>query len=158
MNQVFINKVAAVDGVLCPTQWAETLPHHGPTFGSAMDYSKTFKKVYDGYDKSVPYQAAQASAAVLVWKDAFERAQSFDTEKVRNALAATNMETFYGGIKFSQSGNNIGKSMLMREIRNGNFVATALQCAKGTCACAGSNACSKGCCNSQSTNTLSILR
>ena len=70
-------------------------------------------------------QAAQASAAVMVWKDAFERANSFDVEKVRDALAATDMKTFYGAIKFSKAGNNIAKPMVLRQIQNGklNIVA-----------------------------------
>src|SRR3546814_9672419 len=59
------------------------------------EYDKLFKETYDGYT-TVPYQAAQASAAVIVYKEAFEKANSFDTEVVRDALAALEMETFYG--------------------------------------------------------------
>jgi len=114
----------AVDGFLCPTQWAETLSYSGKYFGSAGDYDKLFKATFEGY-KNVPYQAAQASAAVIVWKEAFEAAQSFDTEKVRDALAATNLKTFYGGIKFSPKGNNIAKPMVLRQIQNGKFNVVA---------------------------------
>ena len=113
-----------VNGFLCPTQWAETLTYSGDAFGSAADYDTLFKASFEGY-KNVPYQAAQASAAVLVWKDAFERANSFDTEAVRDALAATTMKTFYGGIEFSEAGNNIAKPMVLRQIQSGvlNVVA-----------------------------------
>ena len=93
-------------------------------FGTAADYDKLFKATYDGY-KNVPYQSAQATAAVMVWKDAFERAQSFDTEKLRDALAATEMKTFYGNIKFSKAGNNISKPMVLRQIQNGKFNVVA---------------------------------
>ena len=115
---------ASTNDFLCPTQWAETLSYKGAAFGTAAEYDKLFKATYDGY-KNVPYQAAQASAAVLVWKDPFERAQSFDTEKVREALSQTNMKTFYGSIKFSKAGNNIAKPMVLRQIQNGvlNVVA-----------------------------------
>jgi branched-chain amino acid transport system substrate-binding protein len=89
-----------------------------------MDFDKTFKATFSGY-KNVPYQSAQATAAVLVWKDAFERAQSFDTEKVREALAATDMETFYGRIKFAKGGNNIAKPMVLRQIQNGKLNVVA---------------------------------
>ena len=115
---------AGVDDFLCPTQWAETLSYSGKYFGSAADYDKLFKATYEGY-RNVPYQAAQASAAVLVWKEAFEAADSFDTEKVRDALAATNMKTFYGGIKFSSKGNNIAKPMVLRQIQKGVFNVVA---------------------------------
>jgi branched-chain amino acid transport system substrate-binding protein len=89
-----------------------------------MDYDTLFKKTYKDY-KNVPYQAAQASAAVMVWKDAFERANSFDVEKVRQALTETNMKTFYGSIKFSKAGNNIAKPMVLRQIQNGKFKIVA---------------------------------
>ena len=114
----------ATEGFLCPTQWAETLSYTGKYFGSAADFDKTFKAEFEGY-KNVPYQAAQASAAVLVWKDAFERANSFDTEKLRQALTETNMKTFYGTIKFSKAGNNIAKPMVLRQIQNGKFNVVA---------------------------------
>ncbi len=111
----------AVEGFLCPTQWAETLPLKDAHFGSAGEFDKTFKATFEGYEKGVPYQSAQAAAAVLVWKDAFERAQSFDKDKVRDALAATDMETFYGAIKFSEAGNNIAKPMFLRQIQGGEY-------------------------------------
>ena len=116
----------ASNGFLCPTQWAETLSYSGELFGSAADYDKMFKATYVEYkDKSVPYQAAQATAAVMVWKDAFERANSFDTEKVREALTKTDMKTFYGGIRFAPEGNNIAKPMVLRQIQNGKYNVVA---------------------------------
>jgi branched-chain amino acid transport system substrate-binding protein len=115
---------ASADDFLCPTQWAETLSYTGKYFGTAADYDKLFKATYEGY-KSVPYQAAQATAAVLVWKEAFERAQSFDTEKLRDALAETNMQTFYGNIKFDLTGKNTAKPMVLRQIQNGQFNVVA---------------------------------
>ncbi len=114
----------STNGFLCPTQWAETLSYFGPYFGKASDFDKLFKATYEGY-KNVPYQAAQASAAVLVWKEAFERADSFDTEKLRDALSATDMKTFYGSIKFSEAGNNIAKPMVLRQIQNGKLNVVA---------------------------------
>jgi branched-chain amino acid transport system substrate-binding protein len=117
---------AATEGFLCPTQWAETLSYKDEYFGSAADYDALFKATYPEYkDKSVPYQAAQASAAVLVWKDAFERANSFDTEKVRDALAATKMQTFYGRIEFAEAGNNIAKPMVLRQVQDGKLNVVA---------------------------------
>ncbi len=114
----------SVNGFLCPTQWAETLSYSDDFFGTAADYDKLFKATYSGY-KNVPYQSAQASAAVMVWKDAFERANSFDTEKLRDAIADTNMKTFYGAIKFSEAGNNTAKPMVLRQIQGGKFNVVA---------------------------------
>jgi branched-chain amino acid transport system substrate-binding protein len=108
---------ATTNDILCPTQWAETLSYSGKYFGTAAEYDKLFKSTFDGY-KNVPYQAAQASAAVLVWKEAFERANSLDKDKVRDAIASTDMQTFYGGIRFAPEGNNIAKPMVLRQIQN----------------------------------------
>jgi branched-chain amino acid transport system substrate-binding protein len=105
----------ASTGFLCPTQWVETLSKSDPMFGSAADWNAGFKATYPSYS-SVPYQSAQASAAVYVWKEAFEAANSFDKDTVRDAIAAVEMETFYGDIKFSENGNNIAKPMFMRQI------------------------------------------
>jgi len=114
----------ASEGILCPTQWAETLKYKDSLFGTAMDYYRAFLKAHPEY-KIVPYQTAQASAVIQIWADAFERAQSFDTEKLRDALAKTDMETFYGHIKFSPAGNNIAKPMVLRQIQKGEYVVVA---------------------------------
>ena len=103
------------NGFLCPTQWVETLSKSDPMFGSAADWNAGFKADNPSYT-SVPYQSAQASAAVYVFKQAFEAANSFDKDAVRDAIAAVEMETFYGDIKFSENGNNIAKPMFMRQI------------------------------------------
>ncbi|HEX5477456.1 MAG TPA: amino acid ABC transporter substrate-binding protein [Burkholderiales bacterium] len=115
---------AAAEGILCPTQWAETLKYKDKVFGTAMDYNNKFMAAHPEY-KEVPYQTAQASAAIEIWADTFRRAQSFDTEKLRATLAKTNMETFYGKIKFDKSGKNIGKPMVLRQVQNGKYVVVA---------------------------------
>ena len=103
------------NGFLCPTQWVETLSKSDPMFGSAADWNAGFKADNPSYT-SVPYQSAQASAAVYVFKEAFEAANSFDKDAVRDAISKVEMETFYGDIKFSENGNNIAKPMFMRQI------------------------------------------
>ena len=115
---------ASTNGFLCPIQWARSLRYKAGLFGAAADYDKLFKVTFAGYRKT-PHQAAQATAAVMVWKDALERANSFDTEIVRTALAATNMKTFYGGIRFSAQGNNTAKPMVLRQIQNGKLNVVA---------------------------------
>ena len=72
-----------------------------------------------------PYQAAESSAAVLVYADAITRANSLDTEKIRDALAATEMQTFYGNIKFASTGQNTAKPMVLRQIQNGEYKLVA---------------------------------
>jgi branched-chain amino acid transport system substrate-binding protein len=91
-----------------------------PLFGSAADYNKQMKAAHPEY-KVVPYQTAEASAAVYVWKNAFERAGSLDQEKVREALTKTDMQTFCGRISFAADGSNPGKTMTMRQIQGGKY-------------------------------------
>jgi branched-chain amino acid transport system substrate-binding protein len=62
---------------------------------------------------------------VLTYVDALQRANSFDTEKVREAIAATNLQTFYGWIKFDETGKNTAKPMVLRQIQKGKLVPVA---------------------------------
>ncbi|HXX09531.1 MAG TPA: amino acid ABC transporter substrate-binding protein [Pseudolabrys sp.] len=112
------------EGIVCPTQWDETMKASDPLFGSAAEYNKAMIAVHPEY-KIVPYQTAQASAAVYVWADVFKRAQSLDTEKVREALTKTDLPTFYGGVKFAADGSNPGKEIVMRQIQGGKYVVVS---------------------------------
>ncbi len=112
--------------ILCATQWSETLAYEDELFGTAAEYEMGFKSAYPEYkSKKVPYQTAQATAAVYVFKDAFERANSLDKEKIRDALSATDLKTFYGDIRFSAAGNNVAKPMVLRQIQNGVYNVVA---------------------------------
>ncbi len=110
------------DYVLCAGQWAPTLSYSDPLFGSAGDYAKEFEAEY-GYVP--PYQAAESSAAVMVYADALKRAGSAETDAVRDALAATDLATFYGNIKFDETGKNIAKPMVLRQIKDGKYSLVA---------------------------------
>ena len=112
------------EGFVCPTQWDETMKASDPLFGTAANYDKEMKAAHPEY-KTVPYQTAQASAAIYVWKDAFERANSLDQEKVREALTKTDLATFYGHVKFAADGSNPGKTIVMRQIQGGKYVVVA---------------------------------
>jgi branched-chain amino acid transport system substrate-binding protein len=107
---------------LCAAQWAPELTYKDKWFGSAGDYAKDFEKKYR---YAPPYQAAESTAAVLVYADAMARAGSFDTEKVRDAIAATDMETFYGPIKFDATGKNVAKPMVLLQVQNGEYKVVA---------------------------------
>ena len=112
----------AAEGILCAAQWAPTLTYHDDLFGSAADYAERFEQEY-GY--TPPYQAAESTAAVMVWADALQRAGAFDSETVRDALAATDLQTFYGNIRFDETGRNVAKPMVLRQIQNGIYRVVA---------------------------------
>jgi branched-chain amino acid transport system substrate-binding protein len=112
----------AAEYTLCATQWAPTMSYKDDLFGTAGDFAKLFEETY-GY--APPYQAAESAAAVQVFADAFERAGSLDREAVRDAIAATDLKTFYGDIKFDETGKNIAKPMAMFQVLEGNLKVVA---------------------------------
>lgn len=112
----------AAEYTLCASQWDRSLSYKDATFGSAEDFAQLFEKTY-GY--APPYQAAESAAAVLVYKDAFERGNSFDTKAVRDALAKTDMQTFYGNVKFNAEGANIAKPMVLFQVQDGKYKVVA---------------------------------
>ena len=118
----------AASHIFCPQQWHRSLKHEGALFGSAEDFARAFETVY-GY--APPSQAAQSAAAVYVFADALERAQSLDAEKVRDAIAATDLVTFYGPIKFDEAGASIAQRKILTQIIDGRYVVVAPEGAGG---------------------------
>ncbi len=113
---------AAAELTLCASQWAPTLSYSDELFGAASDFARTFEEIY-GY--APPYQAAESAAAVQVFADAFERAGSLDPQAVRDALSETEMQTFYGNIKFDETGKNIAKPMVLYQVQDGEYRVVA---------------------------------
>jgi branched-chain amino acid transport system substrate-binding protein len=113
---------AGAENTLCAAQWAPTLTYSDDLMGSAADFAKMFQ---DRYGYAPPYQAAESAAAVMVFADAFARAGSTDQGAVRDALAATDMQTFFGSIKFDDAGKNIAKPMVLYQVQNGEFKVVA---------------------------------
>jgi branched-chain amino acid transport system substrate-binding protein len=107
---------------VCASQWDRALSYKDNVMGSAEDFAVAFEKEY-GY--APPYQAAESAAAVLVYADAFMRAGDFDTDKVRDALSATEMQTFYGNVKFDATGKNTAKPMVLYQVQGGEFKVVA---------------------------------
>ena len=112
----------AAEHVFCAHQWHRSLAYKGELFGSAEDFAKQFETAYK-YE--APYQAAQSAAAVHVFVDAFKRARSLDPQMVRDAIAATELDTFYGPVKFDESGRNIAKPMVLTQVQDGKYVVVA---------------------------------
>jgi branched-chain amino acid transport system substrate-binding protein len=110
------------EGVLCASQWDRKLTYKDKWFGSADDYARLFEKEFS---YPAPYQAAESTASVLVFADAFARAGSFEPDKVRDAIARTDLMTFYGPIKFDATGKNVAKPMVLYQVRDGDYKVVA---------------------------------
>ena len=92
------------NGVTSSSWW-----HHATSYKGVGAWPTTadFYKEFVDRNKSDPdYVHASCAAAAVVLADAIERSGSVDKKKVRDALAATDIVTFYGPIKFSANGMN----------------------------------------------------
>jgi branched-chain amino acid transport system substrate-binding protein len=112
----------AAEYALCSSQWDRTLAYSDRWFGTAENYAQMFEKQFK---YPTPYAAAESTAAVLTFANAIERAGSLDREKVRDAIAKTDMMTFFGPIKFDALGKNIAKSMVLYQIQGGKYLVVA---------------------------------
>ena len=109
----------AAEYTLCAAQWAPSLSYSDDLFGKASDYAALYESIYH---EPTPYQAAESSAAVEVFADAFTRAGSLDPKTVRDALSQTKLASFYGPIKFDETGKNVDKPTILYQVQDGKYV------------------------------------
>jgi branched-chain amino acid transport system substrate-binding protein len=109
----------AANGVVGSTQWTAAVKGEDPVFGTAKDYAQDFEKRFGA---KAEYHSAEAAAACLAIVQAVEKAGSTDPKKVRDALAALDIESFFGPIKFNDRGQNVSKPMSAIQIQNGEVV------------------------------------
>jgi branched-chain amino acid transport system substrate-binding protein len=101
--------------VLTPVWWTPNLAWKDPLLGAAGDYAKQFQQKY----KYLPdYVSAASSACGVVLQMAMEQAQSLDPPKVRDAIARSTFNTFYGPIRFGPNGQNVGTKISVVQIQN----------------------------------------
>ena len=102
-------------------QWSTVVRYTGiPGFyRTPAEYTAAFTAKYG---LAPEYHNAESSAACLAFEYAMQRAGSLDTEKVRDALAALDVMTFYGRLKFDSRGLNVYKPMVVNQIQKGQLV------------------------------------
>ena len=107
---------ALAEGTLEPTQWNADMGWRDQWFNlSSEQFSTAFDKEYH----YVPdYHAPQSAAALEVFYNAIRKANSLDPQKVRDTIASSTFESFYGPIKFNEGGINVGKSMACIQIQH----------------------------------------
>lgn len=98
------NAQAAADYVYSATLWSESVPYPG-----AMDY---YKKYYSRYKSNTEYHGTEAYASLYVIADALQRARSFNPSDIRDALAATDLKTAFGPVKFVAYGKKTQQNSL----------------------------------------------
>lgn len=103
------------NGILEPVQWAPNMKWKDQIFGwTAREYYELFKQEY-GYEPD--YHPPQSTAALQVYQAAIQRAGTLDPQRVRDAIAETNIMTAYGPIRFNDKGVNIGKRMAVIQLQ-----------------------------------------
>jgi len=117
----FVNSLGKdAEYLLEPIQWSANMAWKDDVFGwTASDFARIFEKDF-GY--APDYHPPQSAAALLVYHHALQKAGLADPQTVRNAIADTDIMTFYGPIKFNEKGMNIGKSMAVIQLQNGKPV------------------------------------
>ncbi len=104
------------DYVFSGVQWVPEQKSTGAIIGSAQDYIQAFQKKYNIIPE---YHSADGAAAGLALQLAIEKAGSLDREKVRDALASLDVDTFYGHLKFDSRGANADKPMVVIQLQDG---------------------------------------
>jgi branched-chain amino acid transport system substrate-binding protein len=105
------------ENLLEPIQWDPTLQWEDQFFGwTAQEFAELFEEEF-GY--SPDYHPPQSAAALEVYMDALQRAGTLDHDAVRDAIAETDIMTFYGPVRFNEQGQNIAKGMSVIQIQDG---------------------------------------
>jgi branched-chain amino acid transport system substrate-binding protein len=108
------------ENTLEPVQWSPTMPWKDEIFGyTAEEFAKIFQREW-GYWPD--YHPPQSAAALEVYHRALQKAGSLDPDKVRDAIAQTNLMSFYGPVRFNEKGENIAISMAVIQIQQGKPV------------------------------------
>jgi branched-chain amino acid transport system substrate-binding protein len=100
------------------SQWTPQVKYQPEFYLSVADYVSAYKQKYPGLGDP-DYHVAESTAACLALQRAIENAKSLDPKKVRDALAALDVTTFYGQIKFDSRGINTFKPMVVEQIQDG---------------------------------------
>jgi branched-chain amino acid transport system substrate-binding protein len=108
----------AAEYVYGVTTWLPEMDLPDATFGSAGKFAR---QVHDRFGYEPDYHVASGAADVLAFKYAIEKAGTLDPRKVRDALAALDVETLYGRIKFNPSGQ-IELPQTLIQIQHGKLV------------------------------------
>jgi branched-chain amino acid transport system substrate-binding protein len=92
----------------CSTYWDENVPFKDKFFGDSKKFVEYYKTKFT---RPIAYHVAGAAACIETYILAMQAAKSTDPEKVRDALAKADYETFYSRIKFTPEGD--GDELLM---------------------------------------------
>src|SRR3984893_3433423 len=100
------------------SQWTPQVKYKPSFYLSVSEYVKAFETKYSRTEPP-DYHVPESTPGRLAFQKAIENAGSLEPSKVRDALAALDVMTFFGQIKFDSRGINIFKPMVVEQIQNG---------------------------------------
>jgi branched-chain amino acid transport system substrate-binding protein len=106
------------DYVLDGSQWTPQVKYKPSLYLTVADYVTAYRKQFNTQDDP-DYHVAESTAACLALQKAIENAGSLKPDKVRDALAALDVMTFFGRVRFDSRGINTYKPMVVEQIQNG---------------------------------------
>jgi branched-chain amino acid transport system substrate-binding protein len=106
------------DYVLDGSQWTPQVKYKPSIYLSVADYVAAYQKQFNTQD-APDYHVAESTAACLALQKAIENSGSLKPDKVRDTLAALDVMTFFGRVKFDSRGINTYKPMVVEQIQNG---------------------------------------
>jgi branched-chain amino acid transport system substrate-binding protein len=120
------------DGVLGIIDWDPSFPYKDDVFGTAREYADNYRAKYN---VDVDYTGAGCSVSGLVLQLALKKLgkgpglSEDDRAQLAKIIGETDIHTFYGPIKFDQSGPHFHDNTLpppmLAQIQNGKIVAVA---------------------------------
>ena len=117
----FVKSLGALaENVLGSSQWTDVTAGEDKYFGTAKAYAAD---IQTKFKHAAQYHNAEATAGCLAFVLAVEKAGSTDVNKVRDALAGLDTESFFGKIKFDATGQNTFKPMSVIQIQKGKAVS-----------------------------------
>eukprot|EP01135_Chromosphaera_perkinsii_P001886 Nk52_evm35s212 gene=Nk52_evmTU35s212 len=100
---------SSLNGFCGSESWNERVKYQsdpGQLFKDASDFHQEYLKDFPG--ETIDRIDAQGAIAGIILQRAIEKAQSLDSTLVRQAAGQLNDRTFYGELRFSEDGLNIG--------------------------------------------------
>ncbi len=103
--------------IVTPIYWDENASYEGPIFGKAKSFAEYYRK---NFKRDLTYHMASAAACIAAYVHAIQAADSLDPAKVRDALAALDVMSFYGHLKFTPDGDGIAESLgpIVAQVQN----------------------------------------
>src|SRR5437879_3438816 len=95
----------AADYVYTVSPWTAGAKYKASYYLSSADYVAAYRKKFRT-DLEPSFVVADATAAGVALQAAIEHAQSLDRDRIRDALAGLNVDTFFGRINFDAQGQN----------------------------------------------------